>query len=501
MGLLVNGQMPGPTIEANWGDTVVVRLTNNLPAEYTNGTSLHFHGLRQNYTNEMDGVPSITQCPLAPGESMTYTWVATQYGSSWYHSHFQLQAWEGILGPIVIHGPSSADYDVDLGPIILQDWSHQTVDQMYDAAQDGKSGGPRVLDTGLINGMNVFGADGASNQTGKRYQVEFTPGKKHLLRIANGAIQSTFKFYIDGHRFQVIATDFVPIKPYTTNILNINIGQRYDIIIEADQPVGDYWMRSDNQDACAVITNAKNIKGIVHYTGGPGSTPTSVGLNYTSECVDEPLSSLVPVVPYTVGASNTEYDETVVVSANNSLNLYRWYLYGTTGSTPETFQSEWSDPTLYEIWKNNSIPPYSGGLALMAPKLQQWIYFVIESPIPLPHPIHLHGHDFFVLGSGNGTYDSSSSPALNLNNPPRRDVALLPTAGYLVLAFQTDNPGVWLMHCHIGWHTSMGFSMQIIEAQDLIKPSISDTCLIDKTCKSWRNYANSKDLTTSDSGV
>lgn len=57
-----------------------------------NGTSLHFHGIRQNMTNQNDGVPAITQCPLAPGDTMTYTWRATQYGSSWYHSHFAVQA-------------------------------------------------------------------------------------------------------------------------------------------------------------------------------------------------------------------------------------------------------------------------------------------------------------------------------------------------------------------------------------------------------------------------
>lgn len=54
---------------------------------------MHFHGIRQNLTNGDDGVASITQCPTAPGESMTYTWKATQYGTSWYHSHFALQAW------------------------------------------------------------------------------------------------------------------------------------------------------------------------------------------------------------------------------------------------------------------------------------------------------------------------------------------------------------------------------------------------------------------------
>lgn len=67
---------------------------------------------------------------------------------------------------------------------------------------------------------------------------------------------------------------------------------------------------------------------------------------------------------------------------------------------------------------------------------------VIETAIPVPHPIHLHGHDFFILAAEeSATFDSSVT--LNLNNPPRRDVANLPASGYLVIAFKTDNPGVW----------------------------------------------------------
>ena len=60
--LLVNGSLPGPTIEAKWGDTVTVHVTNSMQ---TNGSSIHWHGIRQNYTNMMDGVASITQCPIA----------------------------------------------------------------------------------------------------------------------------------------------------------------------------------------------------------------------------------------------------------------------------------------------------------------------------------------------------------------------------------------------------------------------------------------------------
>jgi len=76
------------------------------------------------------------------------------------------------------------------------------------------------------------------------------------------------------------------------------------------------------------------------------------------------------------------------------------------------------------------------------------------------HPIHLHGHDFAILAQNTTAYDPVDSPAtFNFNNPPRRDVALLPSNGYLAIAFKPDNPGVWLLHCHIAWHSSSGKTM------------------------------------------
>lgn len=98
-----------------------MHVTNALQ---NNGTSIHFHGIRQNYTNYNDGVPSVTQCPIAPGDSFTYKWRATQYGSSWYHSHFYVQAWDGLFGGILINGPATANYDVDLGNVLINDWYH-----------------------------------------------------------------------------------------------------------------------------------------------------------------------------------------------------------------------------------------------------------------------------------------------------------------------------------------------------------------------------------------
>jgi FtsP/CotA-like multicopper oxidase with cupredoxin domain len=95
---------------------------------------MHFHGIRMLNNNMNDGVPSITQCPIAPGQSMSYTWVASNYGTSWYHSHYQLQAYMGMAAPMVIDGPTTMTYDEDLGTIFLQDWSHHTVEEMYNVS-------------------------------------------------------------------------------------------------------------------------------------------------------------------------------------------------------------------------------------------------------------------------------------------------------------------------------------------------------------------------------
>jgi FtsP/CotA-like multicopper oxidase with cupredoxin domain len=200
---------------------VIIHLENNLPYDVQNGTSLHIHGLRQYYTNPMDGVVSVTQCPIAPGHTMTYRWRATQYGTTWYHSHIGLQTWEGAYGGVIINGPASKNYDEDKGVILLSDWDINTVDQMWDQAE---AVGSPSLDNALINGVNVFGDD---DQTGYRFNTSFAPGKSYRLRVTNVACDTLFKFSIDHHTMKVIAMDFVPIQPYTTTFINVAVGKRF----------------------------------------------------------------------------------------------------------------------------------------------------------------------------------------------------------------------------------------------------------------------------------
>lgn len=512
-GMAINGSIPGPTLFADWGDTVVVHVTNLLTTS-TNGTSIHFHGIRQNYTNQNDGVSAITQCPTAPGETTTYTWKALQYGSTWYHSHFALQAWEGVFGGIIINGPATADYDEDLGLLFLNDWSHQTADELYTQAE---TTGPPTLDNGLINGTNVFGSDGDTDQTGSRFTLKFTEGSSYRLRLVNGAIDTHFKFSIDNHTLTVIASDLVPIVPYDTTVLNIGIGrsppprfhpplalsnpitstgQRYDIIVTADQattasPSPSFWLRAIPQSACSDNDSADNIRGIVYY-GTAASTPTSTGYSFTDSCADETQSvTLTPHVSQTVGAATWSDLETASVSFNDA-KLFKWVLNST------TMLVDWADPTLLQVTSNTSASFDSSEAVFVLDEANAWVYFVIETKLAVPHPIHLHGHDFYLLAQATGSY--SASTVLNTDNPPRRDTAMLPASGFLVLAFLTDNPGVWLMHCHIGWHTAEGFAVQFVERAAEI-PALVDSASLEDTCSAWATYATAEGFVQEDSGI
>ena len=111
--------------------------------------------------------------------------------------------------------------------------------------------------------------------------------------------------------------------------------------------------------------------------------------------------------------------------------------------------------------------------------------------------MHLHGHDFAILEQAyNKTFDASTLN-LNLKNPPRRDVVLMPLGGYVVIAFKLDNPGPWLMHCHIAFHISEGLGLQINERHDAalkMWPDNSDAILeTRRVCDNWKAWqGNSK---------
>jgi len=105
------------------------------------------------------------------------------------------------------------------------------------------------------------------------------------------------------------------------------------------------------------------------------------------------------------------------------------------------------------------------------------------------HPIHLHGHDFALLAQSDQEYNETYAKSIiTRKNPPRRDVALLPLGGFLVIAFKADNPGTWLMHCHIAWHASSGLALQIIENKANITIDQGTRDEMSRTCREWDHW-------------
>ncbi|KAF2743840.1 multicopper oxidase [Sporormia fimetaria CBS 119925] len=483
--LLMNNRLPGPVITANWGDTIRVTIRNKMQH---NGTSIHWHGLRQLNSVTQDGVNGITECALAPGDAKTYQFQATEYGTTWYHSHFSGQYGDGVIGSMVINGPATANYDTDLGPYVVSDWYYITAYQAgYRAFNGGRGGAPPLPDTILINGTNKNAAGG-----GAYNRVTLTNGKKYRLRIINTSIDVNMRVSLDGHPFQVIQHDFVPVIPYTTNYLQVAIGQRYDVIITANQSTGNFWFRADADGACS-SRSAIQGRSVFTYQGTAFADPTtSAAANPPTTCTNDPN-----VVPKTVknvpSAPFAQQAQTLPVGFgpvnSNGQSIVLWTVNGTSMIVDP------GKPTLKYVADNtlNTIPQSYNVVSVS--ESATWTYWVIQQAANAPgiaHPIHLHGHDSYILGTGTGTFSVAAHMSqLKFTNPPRRDVAYLPGGGWLVIAYPTDNPGAWLMHCHIAFHVQMGLSVQFLEKKNQI-PLAPPNTEWHNTCTNWANYQRNR---------
>lgn len=402
---------------------------------------------------------------------------------------------------MIIHGPSNADYDIDLGPVILSDWYHDDYFSILEkVVGNGTDKNPAPLsDNNLINGKMVFDCstvaagdttpcvDNAGIST-----FNFTTGKTHRLRLINAGAEGIQRFTIDGHELTVIANDFVPIKPYTTNVVTLGIGQRTDILVTANQ--GDdgsaFWMRSNISTICS-LTKQGDAKASIYYSNAdrtkyPTSTPQNAPDPGT--CANDDLSLTVPY--YTIPASTPTTSKTMAIDGfNNDTNNFVWSLDGT------VFHANYNNPVLLLANEGNTSYPEQWNVKNFGSNTT--IQIIINNPTVAAHPMHLHGHNMQILAEGTGSWDGT---IVNPSNPQRRDVQLVRAGGYLALQFNADNPGVWPFHCHIAWHVSGGLYANILERPDDITQK-SIPSIMQQTCTDWTTYSNSHVVDEIDSGL
>ncbi|KAK4160889.1 Cupredoxin [Cladorrhinum sp. PSN259] len=499
--LLVNGQFPGPTIHANWGDWIEVTLVNKIQGD-PEGAAIHWHGIRQLGSPWMDGVPSATQCPIAPGKSFTYRFQADQFGSSFWHSHVKSQYSAGAFGAIVINGPQHPDsadahYDEDLGPVFLTDWYHAS----YQDVEKGVDGLPApktqpYSDNNLINGRMPFDcsnpnitAFSRTCSSNSEYSVfRFTSGKTYRLRLLNIGSQGMQRFTIDGMKMKVITHDFIPVVPYETDVVTVGIGQRTDVLVKATgHPADAVWMRSDVSPLCAVSSQGYAKATIFYEKADTKVLPKSTATGYDdTNCGNVPLSMTTPLYPMDPPAQPaTTITLNITFAANETGNLLWWV-------NNKTFHADFSNPVL--LLENGGIAAYAADPAQMTYNVgsNSSVRIIINNYSMTnrsQHPMHLHGHDFWVVAEGVGKWDGVAK----LKNPMRRDTHILRPGdrsigpGYVVIDFVTDNPGVWPLHCHLAWHVSAGLYVNILERpDDIAKMKIPNS--LDRTCRDWKAY-------------
>lgn len=273
MATTINGSIPAPTLRWREGDTVTLRVKNNLAHD----TSIHWHGIL--LPANMDGVPGLSFKGIPPGETFTYQFKLKQSGTYWYHSHSMFQEQTGMYGPIIVEPrePEPFSYDRDY-VVMLSDWSDEDPHQVFeklkkmsdyynfnqltvgDFWRDIQSNGlkPTLENRKLWGEMRMMPTDLADvsaytysylmngNTPAGNWTGKFNRGEKIRLRFINGAAMSFFDVRIPGLKMTVVAADGQNIHPVTVDEFRIGVAETYDVIVEpADEP---YTIFAQSQD-------------------------------------------------------------------------------------------------------------------------------------------------------------------------------------------------------------------------------------------------------------
>ncbi|GAA5822623.1 hypothetical protein JCM3770_000134 [Rhodotorula araucariae] len=492
--LVVNGQYPGPLIEANNGDTIVVHVTNALEQPIT----LHWHGLVQNHSIWADGPSGVTQCPIGVGQSYTYSFpVASEleFGTYWWHAHRRALYVDGIIGPLIIHSPRDPlvrgrDYDIDQ-IVMLVDWYHDTADFLVDAllSPEGLNGSflAPSPQSQLINSHGIYNCsmsirDGRCDQ--KRQHdlpgLLFPPDKKIRLRFIHAGAHPVIFASVDEHELRVIEADDTGVFGPAVHRIALNVAQRYSAVLDTSfNDVGDsFYLRAEINTGClgapfddldpqARMSIRIGEKGDDFDDRLPSTRDWSD--SSTGNCTDLDESLLHPRIVRHVPDSADQ------ISFFNSSRIGSLTATGGTSDILEwtlnniTFENFAYDPILHQVVRGERIA--NGRFAYIVADELETVDIVVQNIEGPDHPFHLHGKPMSILARGTGQLSPSEASTLRLKtfNPLRRDTIGVPRGEWVLVRIVSDVVGVFGFHCHIVWHQSQGLMGAFISQPDAIR--------------------------------
>jgi len=400
--MFYNESIPGPIIRIPQGVESTIHFTNKL--EQT--TSMHWHGLR--IDNAMDGVPGMTQELIQPGDSFDYTFTPPDAGTYWYHTH--QRSWEqlalGLAGILIVEEKNPPKVDQDL-VFAIDDWlmtdnleiEKKSLGALHDWAHGGRIG-------------NFVTVNGVTNKT---YTV--AKGERIRFRMINTANSRTMTVRINQQASTIIAIDGQPVKPkaLADNMITLAPGQRTDVMID---------MTDDPEH----ISPIELVVGKDSYL--------VANFKYSKIVKREQLlqsSITLPLNPANKIQMPKDFTHIPLLVEGGAMGRM----------SSATYQGK--DLNMQQLIQNKKVWAFNGiaGLAeepLFKVKRGTAISLDIVNNNRWLHGIHVHGHHFI---------DSREPDAL-------RDTSLFKQHEEGSLTMIADNPGKWLIHCHMIEHQAGG---------------------------------------------
>jgi FtsP/CotA-like multicopper oxidase with cupredoxin domain len=402
-----DGQVPGPTLRVKRGGTVKVRVVNQLPQP----TSVHWHGIR--IENAMDGAAGLTQAPIAPGASFDYRFTVPDAGTHWYHPHYLAseQMGRGLHGLLIVDEPEPPPVDRDVA-IVVGDWRldrsgriHESFGNFHDASHEGRYGNTLTLNAQ------------------RNFELRVRTNERLRLRLVNVANARVMPVRIADHAAVVTAVDGQPAEPFALERARVVLlpGTRYDLFLDATRAPGS------SSDILVDIGDREVAVGrLVYEPGEPKRTaplppPAALPANPLPERMDF-ANALRIEVPMEGGMMSGRMMGPGMRGPGMMMGGRVWTLAG------------------------HSSDGHSGA-PLFSVKRGRTVMLNFPNDTAFPHAMHVHGHHFRHLDARDDGW-----------KPWWLDTILVLPRRNERIAFVADNPGKWMLHCHMIEHQEAGMA-------------------------------------------
>lgn len=508
----INGSLPAPTLRWREGETVTIRVTNQL----SSATSIHWHGIILPF--QMDGVPGISFTGIAPGETFTYRFKVQQSGTYWYHSHSGFQEQTGVYGAIIIDPAEGETIRADRDYIVqLSDWTDEhpmavyaklkkqsdyynfneptAIDFFRDVADNGLS--TALSKRRMWNQMRMTPSDLADISAytytylmnglppAANWNALFSPGERVRLRFISSGAQSFFDVRIPGLKMTVVQVDGLNIDPVTVDEFRCGPGETYDVIVTPDD--GAYTLFAQSMDrtgyARGTLSSHPTITAEVPELDTPqwltmedmmgtmgGSDTmaqmTSMGnMQHGGHAMANAMSQDSPVrhakteygpsVDMRVDTPRTNLDDPGVGLRNNGRRVLT---YADIHSPDGPLDSR--DPQReIELHLTGNMARYTWSIDGLEFGKSTPIHFrhgerlrvILHNDTMMTHPMHLHGM-WSELETPSGQFLARRH---TISVQPAQRISFLVTA---------DALGHWAWHCHLLYHMDAGMFREVVVA-------------------------------------